>query len=84
MSFIWRGGNTLNGRTEFVSIGVLLGILVGLTALPISGCSQSASQSSCGRNDRLRGDRFVDEDAGHRAVRLFSQRRCGRDRPGRA
>jgi hypothetical protein len=46
MSFIWRGGNTLNGLTGFVSIGVLLGILVGLTALPISGCSQSASQSS--------------------------------------
>ena len=36
----------MNRRTEFVSIGVLLGILVGFIALPISGCSQSASQSS--------------------------------------
>ena len=54
MSYIGRGANTLsgstpNGRNEltgFVSLGVLLGILLGLTALPLAGCSQSASQSS--------------------------------------
>jgi hypothetical protein len=46
MSYIRRGGNTLNGLAGFVSFGVLLCILLGLTALPIAGCAQSASQSS--------------------------------------
>jgi hypothetical protein len=46
MSFIWRGGNALNGFAGFVSLGAFLGILLGLTALPIAGCSQSASKSS--------------------------------------
>ena len=46
MSYIWRGADRRNGLADFVSIGVLFGILFGLTALPIAGCSQSASQSS--------------------------------------
>ena len=44
MSYIGRGANTLsgstpNGRNEltgFVSLGVFLGILLGLTALPLA------------------------------------------------
>ncbi len=57
MSYIRRGantvsGNTLKGKNElgFVShrllLGILFGTLLGLTALPLAGCSQSASQSS--------------------------------------
>jgi hypothetical protein len=54
MSYIRRDANTrrrstMNGRNEltgFVSLGVLLGILLGLTALPLAGCSQWASQSA--------------------------------------
>jgi hypothetical protein len=38
--------NGKNESTGFVSLGVLVGILLGLTALPLAGCSQSASQSA--------------------------------------
>ena len=43
MSYIRRDADRLNGLAGFISLGVLLGIMLGLN---ISGCSQSASQSS--------------------------------------
>jgi hypothetical protein len=46
MSYIRRVADTLNGLAAFVSLGVLLGILPGLTAFPIAGCSRVASQFS--------------------------------------
>ena len=53
MSFIWRGGNTLNGLTEFVSIGVLLGIWLYRTSnLRLLSIGRHVL---FGRNDHLRG-----------------------------